>query len=345
MKITEIIEKLCSSPNIASQKPIFEKYDKNVQGNTARERGDTIASIILPFRDFTELSEKESQIGVAISTGGNPNIAKISARIAAENAITEAALKIAMVGGDFLGATDCLNFGNPEKPEQMGEFVDAIDGIKKACDYLQIPIVSGNVSFYNESAGRSIPPSAIVSVFGRVKDAKKSPSISFQKAKASIFLIGPRNENLGGSEFLKMMEKEDSRVPEINLKSVKIWISALKKCVQDNEISSANFVGRGGLLMALLTSSFGKKIGLKIEVPKTWPEAKITQFLFGETPGVIITTTKPDEIEKAFGDQALQIGDTCSDFGMKILHDNVEICEVNLDQYKKLWEEKLQTIF
>ncbi len=345
MKIPKIIEKLCSSPNIASEKPIFEKYDKNVQGNTTRERGDTIASIVMPFRDFNELSDTESQTGIAIATGGNPNLAKVSARIAAENAVAEAAIKVAMVGGDFLGVTDCLNFGNPEKPEQMGEFVDAINGVKKACDHLEIPIVSGNVSFYNESAGRSIPPSAIISVFGKVKDTKNAPSFSFQNPQETIFLIGARNENLGGSELLKIMRKEDSRVPKINFPLVKNWIETLKKCVKNNKISATNFVGRGGLIMALLESSFKKEIGVKIEIPSTWVEEKIPQFLFGEALGVIVTTTCPDEIRETFGDQAMEIGYTCPDFKITISHNSEKILDTDLNQYKKTWSEKLRTIF
>jgi phosphoribosylformylglycinamidine synthase len=345
MKITEIIEKLCASPNIASQKPIFEKYDKNVQGNTALERGETIASVIMPFRDFDELNQEDSKIGIAIATGGNPNFAKISARLAAENAVAEAALKVAMVGGEFLGVTDCLNFGNPEKPEQMGEFVDAIAGIKKVCDELEIPIVSGNVSFYNESAGKSIPPSAIVSVFGKVQDTKNAPALSFKNVGESVFLIGNRDKNLGGSEFLRIMKKEDSRIPKINFELLKNWILNLKKSIAEKEISTANFIGRGGLLISILESSFQNEIGVNLEIPKDFLKIEMSQFLFGESIGVLITTNNPQEIKKEFGDQAIKIGKTCSKFEMEISHNNEKIVSLDLKKYKKIWSEKLRTIF
>ncbi len=345
MKIIEIIEKLCVSPNIASQKPIFEKYDKNVQGNTARERGDTIASIILPFRDFDELRLEDSKIGIAIATGGNPNIAKISPKYAAKNAVAEAATKIAMVGGEFLGVTDCLNFGNPEKPEQMGAFVSAIDGLKDACEQLQIPIVSGNVSFYNESRGKSIPPSAIVSVFGKVKDPQSTPSISFKKEGETIFLIGARNEDLGGSEFLRIIKKEDSKIPKVDLFSLKKWLSSLKKCVQNNDISTANFIGRGGLLMALLESSFKNELGFNLEIINSWSEEKILHFLFGEEIGVIITTPFPDKIQKEFGNNAFKIGHTRSDFKFEISHNDKIVFDTKLSSYKRIWMQTLSNIF
>ncbi len=219
MKISlkNAIEKVLASPNVADRKPIFEKYDQNVQGNTVAERKNYAANIIAPFRDFAELDDKSTKISVGIATGGNPNIAKISAKAAAQSAVCESVLKLACVGASPIGATDCLNFGNPEKPEQMGEFVDAVDGIKEVCNDLNLPIVSGNVSFYNESSGKSIPPSALISVFGKVEDPVKIVSTEFKNEGDKIFLIGVNgDQNLGGTEFMRIFDKSDSRIPQID---------------------------------------------------------------------------------------------------------------------------------
>ena len=146
----EVFQAIVDSPNVVSRKPIYEQYDKNVQGKTARERGCVAAGITTPFLDFPELAgQAKAGTGVAIGTGGNPYLGRIDAQAAAEYGIATAALKTACVGGQFLGATDCLNFGNPEKKHQMGELVSGIEGVKMACTQLDIPIVSGNVSLYN----------------------------------------------------------------------------------------------------------------------------------------------------------------------------------------------------
>lgn len=340
MKINEVLKILLNTTNIVSQSPIYEKYDKNVQGNTVHERGNTATSITVPFRDFAELPERQSKIGVAIATGGNPNLAKISAREATQSALAEALIKLSCVGGIPLGATDCLNFGNPEKAEQMGEFVEGIEGLKEACEILGIPIVSGNVSLYNETRGTSIPPSALIAVFGRVDEVVDVPRLAFQKAGETIFLLGKRSNNLGGSEFMKACKKEDTRIPKVDLDALKNWTSKLRKLAQENIITTAHPVQLGGVVTALAKSCMKGSLGAEINIPT----GNIPQFLFSEDLGVIIATVDPEKIKSAFEDQAIELGKVTKGTDLSIQAGEESILEKDLEEVKKGWEDKLRKI-
>ena len=344
MKISEILEKLLTSKNIASCAAIFEKYDKNVQGNTVWERGKVAASIIAPFRDFPELSRCGSVTGVAIATGGNPDLAKISARIAAKEAIIEALVKVSCVGGTPLAATDCLNFGNPEKKDQMGEFVEGVEGLKEACEGLGIPIVSGNVSLYNESGGKSIPPSALVSVFARVDDPKEVPKLSFQNPGETIFLVGNRSTRLGGTEFLKVCGKNDTHVENSDIKNIKSWTQKLQSVASKNLISTAHPIGKGGLIVTLAKASFGEGIGAEIEIPESYRD-KIPQFLFSENAGAIIAASDPEKIREIFGDMAMEIGNTVDGFSLNIKSNEEALFHEDMRSLKEKWEGVMREVF
>lgn len=344
MKISEVLERILTSHNVASRQPIFEKYDKNVQGNTVHERGQVAASVVAPFRDFPELSESKAQISVAIATGGNPNLAKVSARIAARSALMEATLKTACVGGEPIGATDCLNFGNPEKKDQMGEFVEGVEGLADACRELSIPIVSGNVSLYNESSGKSIPPSALVSVFARVQNPAKVPQLAFQKSGESIYYVGARSEHLGGSSFLQVCEKSDTRIPEPDVETFTLLAGNLRKVAQEGVISTAQPILNGGILTALALSSFGKEIGAEINIPSEFA-SKVPQFLFSEDLGVVMTTSHPEQIASVFGDSAVLIGKTTDHFGLKVNSGEETLLDQDMGDSKKAWEDVLRKVF
>lgn len=343
MKIEEALEKILVSPNSCSREPIFETYDKNVQGNTVWERGKVSASIITPFRDFPELSEKGSKTGVAIANGGNPNLAKISARIAAENAVAEAVVKVSCVGGIPLALTDCLNFGNPEKKEQMGEFVAGVEGVKLACEALGIPVVSGNVSFYNESSGTSIPPSALVSVFARVDDPTKVPQLEFKKEGETIFLVGTRSKNLGGSALMDIAGKKDTRIPEVDFKRTKKWLERLQQVAGLNLISTAYPIGLGGVITTLAQASFANEIGVEIKLENL--ELTLPQFLFSEDIGVIISTSFAGKVQEIFGENAVEIGKTTRRFNLKVEQEDKVVLDEELSPFKKLWEQGLRDIF
>jgi len=333
MKLRDVFKKLLSSPNIVSTEPIYEQYDKNVQGNTAHERGAVAASVITPFQDFAELKDApEGKIGVVIATGGNPNLAKISAKIAAESAVMENVLKLACVGGEPLTLTDCLNFGNPEKKDQMGEFVAGVEGVKIASKNLNIPIVSGNVSLYNESGGKSIPPSALISVFGRVLEVDKVPSQNLPaKPGMKLVLLGARSENLGGSEFLRVCGKEDSRMPEINYENFKALAAQVKSGVEAGLFAMTRPVLRGGLGIA----AFGP---VKLMLPEG---VSIPHFLFSEDLGVLVASDRVDELMSLGG---IEIGEIIERDEMIIEQAGEVLASINITELGETWENKLRDV-
>ena len=342
MKISleQVLESLVTSINVVSRRPIFETYDKNVQGNTVHERGDTVAGMTACFRDFAELDEDHSKIAVAIGTGGNPSLAKIDPQAAAIDAIVQAALQTIAVGGVPLGATDCLNFGNPEKEDQMAEFVDAVEGLTEVCTALEIPIVSGNVSLYNESNGKSIPPSALVTVFSRVQDVDKVKPIAFGNPGDFVFVIGKRQGKFGGSELMEVTESTDTRMPEIDYADVKDLFSVIQKSLDEEKITSINVIEKGGALVSALHSAFRGNLGLQIELE----EESEVPLLFDEAAGVVVSTSDPEGLNELCGEQALFLGYVREENELQINIGGKLLLNTKLDQLKKTWENKLREV-
>lgn len=341
MKISleSALEKVCLSLNTVSRRPIYEKYDKNVQGNTVWERGQSLVSVSACFRDFPELDDKHSKIGVAVGTGGNPNYAKIDPGYAAEQAICEGALKVAAVGGEWLGATDCLNFGNPEKPTQMGQFVAGVEGIKTACEALEIPIVSGNVSLYNESSGTSIPPSALVSVFARVDQVSQVPGLALPET-GDLFFIGEPSESLGGSEFLRVCGQSDADLPALNYERLQAQADIMRQLVSAELISMVNLVATGGLWKAVCESAFlsDREVCLDFNHDLSVPAS-----LFGESLGLLVATNEPDKLQATAGELAIPVGKVTTGESV-IRHNDNTVWTGSLSVWKKDWEDQLRAV-
>ncbi len=341
--LQDALGQVLHSLNTVSRRPIYEKYDKNVQGNTVWERGQTLVSMTACFRDFPELDDAHSRIGVAIGTGGNTNYAKIDPQYAAEQAICEGALKTAAVGGHWLGATDCLNFGNPEKSAQMGQFVAGIEGVKVACETLNIPIVSGNVSLYNESSGTSIPPSALVSVFARVESVEKVPKLRFTETGTKLFFIGKMADDLGGSEFLKVMGKSDARLPEIDYDFLQRQSDILRQLVDASLLKTANIVSTGGVWKALCESAFSsQKAHFSLQLPS---DVSVPGALFGESMGVLVATDDASALQSIAGNMAIPLGTIgMSTAPSEITHGGEVLWSGEIWDWNKAWEDRLRTV-
>lgn len=182
--------KLLGSENIASRKPVYEKYDKQVRGDTIIESGEADAGVLAPLLG-EEVSDDLKKIGIALSVDGNARYGKISPYYQAMNAVVESMRNVAAVGAHPIALTDCLNYGNPEKPEHMWEFVEGVKGMADACKGVPLkeypdsplPIISGNVSLYNESKHGSIPPSTIVCCAGKIEDYTKAVTMQLKKRR------------------------------------------------------------------------------------------------------------------------------------------------------------------
>ena len=193
INFNEILLEILSHENISSREPVYEKYDKQVQGRTYTETGLADAGVIAPFNS-KNYPEEIQRVGVALSTDHNPRYGLIDPYWCGVNSVVESMRNVASVGGTPHAITDCLCFGNPEKPHQMWEFVEGVRGINDACKAITLkhspedptPIIAGNVSFYNESKNNSIPPSPIISCLGLIQDVQKSITTSFKHKNSSV---------------------------------------------------------------------------------------------------------------------------------------------------------------
>jgi phosphoribosylformylglycinamidine synthase len=228
-----------------------------------------------------------------LSTDHNPRYGLIDPYWGGVNAVVEAMRNVAAVGATPHAVTDCLCFGNPEKPHQMWEFVESVQGVADACHAITLkdnpddatPIIAGNVSFYNESSNGAIPPSPIVSCLGRLKDVTKAVPMHFQTSDSSLIMAGERRDELGGSVFYSLHDELGANVPQPNLEEVKNQIFALTDCVNEGLVLSCHDIADGGVASTLAEMTFGNGIGCDITINSDLPTDKI---LFSETGGFIL---------------------------------------------------------
>ena len=193
---TDAFLRLLASPVIANKRWVFRQYDHMVRTNT----------LVLPGMGAGVVRIKGSSTALAMSVDGNGRYCYLDPYRGAVLAVAEASRNVACAGGEPIGATNCLNFGNPERPEIMWQFARAVEGISAACRALDIPITGGNVSLYNETDGRAIYPTPVLGVVGLIQDATKTLGRSFREPGAAIVLFGESRHELGGSEYLKVTE-------------------------------------------------------------------------------------------------------------------------------------------
>lgn len=201
----QVLLNVLAHENIASRLPIYEMYDKQVQGRTVIEAGWADAGVMQPFNE-DQYPEEIRKTGIALSLDHNPRYNMIDAYWGAVNAVVESVRNVVAVGATPVSLSDCLCFGNPEKPERMGEFVESVRGIIDACAAVQIkdhpeatlPVIAGNVSLYNESAQGAIPPSPMISCLGVIPDVTQAVTYAFKQAGSAIVMVGDRHDECGG---------------------------------------------------------------------------------------------------------------------------------------------------
>ncbi len=275
---------LLASENICSERPYTETYDQTVQGNTVLTRDEAEGAVFTPLRDFSELDELEQKLCSTVAVAGPARVGRLCPKTQAEMAVSQSVLKVAAVGGETLGMSDCLNYGNPEIPEQMWQFAQGIEGIKNAALKLDIPFVSGNVSLYNCSETGSVSPSTVIACFGKISSEIIPRKNAFQKKGNILFLIGNRSENLGGSEVMRILFDDLGNTPP------KIELSEIKKSIDlltdpTCTIESAALISEGGVAAILLKMSARSGYGAQISIslsPRQW---------VSENPGLVVEIT------------------------------------------------------
>ena len=319
LNYNKVLLKILSHENMASREPIFEQYDKQIQGRIHTETGLADSGVMAPFNS-EKYPEEIRNVGIALSTDQNPRHGLIDPYWGGVNAVVEAMRNVAAVGATPHALSDCLCFGNPEKPHQMWEFVESVRGVADACNAITLkdnpehatPIIAGNVSFYNESKNGAIPPSPIVSCLGRLKDVNKTVPAHFQKSDSVILMIGERKDELGGSVYYSLFNELGANIPKPNFEEVKNQIFALTDCIDDGMVLSCHDIADGGIASALAEMTFGNEIGCNVKIKSGLASDKI---LFSETGGFVLEVSleKLDKIKSAFliyGLDTFEIGTT-----------------------------------
>jgi phosphoribosylformylglycinamidine synthase II len=284
-----VFERLLASPTIADKEWVFRQYDHMVQTNTA----------MLPGADAAVLRMKDSKKALAMTLDGNSLYAYLDPRTGGKAAVAEACRNLACVGAYPIGVTNCLNFGNPEKPEIMWQFQEVVEGIAEACRTFEIPVTGGNVSFYNDTEGISIHPTPVLGVVGKIDDIRTAVSPGFKSEGDAVILLGENREEIGGTEYLRLIHsREDGRPPQIDLEVEKRLHALCLEAAARGWTRSAHDLSEGGLAVCAAECSFfsQEKIGCRLELNDS---IRSDTLLFGETQSRILVTAAPEH-ESAF---------------------------------------------
>ena len=304
-------------------------------------------TLVFPGSDAAVLRIKGTKKAVAISVDCNSRFCYLDPYEGAAIAVAEGCRNVTCSGAKPIGLTNCLNFGNPEKPEIMWQFEQAVQGMGDACLYFDIPVVSGNVSLYNETKGEAIFPTPIVAVVGLIEDQTKIMTQGFKKPGHCIGLIGFTMEDLGGSEYLKVLfDKTEGKPPVLDRKKEKQVQEFCLELIQKGLIQSAHDCSEGGLAIAVAESCFAapeEALGAKLELEST---LRGDTLLFGESQSRIVISF-PEELTEQIENLALSyhvdfslIGVTGgSQFTVSI--NGQEYIKQEIESIKNIWKTSL----
>ncbi|MBS1767937.1 MAG: hypothetical protein JST05_11125 [Acidobacteria bacterium] len=306
-EVEPTLRKLLAAPTIASKRWIFEQYDGTVRSNTLLQQGRGDAGLIR----VKDEQGQDTGKAVAVKSDCNGRFAYLDPFWGAAHAVVEACRNVSCVGAEPIGLTDCLNYGNPEKPENMWTFEQGCLGIRQACLALNVPIVSGNVSLYNDTDGVSIFPTPMIGAVGLIEDVASPVDTNAPEAKAlsgagnrfcgssfraafdGIFLMGETRDELGGSEYLKLRTgRVEGACPELRLDEELRLMQAVREGIRLGLIRSAHDTSEGGLVVAALESAFGAQMGCQLMLQKGG--LRLDSLLFGESAGRIVASVAPD---------------------------------------------------
>jgi phosphoribosylformylglycinamidine synthase len=276
---------MIGSPDLCSKRWVWEQYDHLILGNTVQRPGG----------DSAVVRVEDGPKGLALTCDVTPRYCEADPYEGGKQAVAEAWRNICAVGGLPRALTDNLNFGNPERPEIMGQFVGCLKGISEACIALDFPIVSGNVSLYNETLGRGILPTPTIGGVGVLDDVTKSVGIAFREAGEAVILIGDTGGWLGCSAYLSVMhDREDGAPPPVDLAVEKRHGDFVRGLILDGRVSASHDIQDGGLAVSLAEMAMAGGVGATIE---TLPQGPAHAVMFGEDQGRYILAVR--EIETA----------------------------------------------
>lgn len=338
--VKDVFELVLGHHDVCSRAPIYSRYDGVVRGTTAMPPGYADAGVIVPIPG--------APLACALAVDGNPRYGAIDPCRAAELAVCEAVRNVVAVGATPAALTDCLNFGNPERPEHFAQLVAAIDGLARAAKELGTPFVSGNVSLYNESAaGGAIPPSPIIACIGTIADISKSATSAFKREGSPLFLVGKPQNALGGS-VLSSILGIGGALPEIDYPSLRAQIMLVLSAFRDNAILAVHDVSDGGIAVALAEMAFGARsfatIGAKIEPLSRWAGgAGGAGAYFGEAGAFIVEV----ENESRFIELSVRCGAPIAKLGETTREGVLELAgqRFRIDALYEAWSAPLRNFY
>lgn len=325
----KMTQQLLAQPTIASKKSVFETYDHQVQANT----------VVGPGSDAAIVRIKGTNKALAMTIDCNQRYVYLDPKIGGALAVAEAAANIVASGAQPLAITDCLNYGNPENPEIYWELSQSIDGMSTACEILDTPVISGNVSLYNETNGTAIFPTPVVGMVGLIENPEHITTIDWKQAGDLIYILGETGEDFSGSELQKMaIGQYSGTLSQIDLQQMKQRQDLLLQAIRQGMVASAHDCSEGGLIVNFLESAFSSGLGAMIDVPFC------TYMVFSETPGRFVVTVRKENqeaFEQLFEKDAVWIGTVTDDNKMKLVTLDGK-WELEMNKMKKIWEESLE---
>ncbi|MEI2666492.1 phosphoribosylformylglycinamidine synthase subunit PurL [Rossellomorea sp. LJF3] len=325
----ETLKALLKQPTIASKEWVYDQYDHQVRTST----------VVSPGSDAAVVRVRGTRKALAMTTDCNSRYLYLDPEVGGKIAVAEAARNIVCSGAIPLAITDCLNFGNPEKPEIFWQIEKSVDGMSEACRELSTPVIGGNVSLYNESMGTAVYPTPVVGMVGLIEDVDHITTQSFKEAGDSIYLIGETREEFGGSELQKLTEgKIFGQAPTIDLKTELRRQMQLLEAIQKGLVSSAHDIAEGGFAVALAESTFGTKgLGASVQLSGGSNVAD----LFSETQSRFIVSVKPEnkeEFEKLVPD-AKVVGHVSDNGAIKVSSGNGDVMlQASVEELESAWK-------
>ena len=319
---------LLQQATLASKKSVYDTYDSMVRTST----------VVGPGSDAAVVRVRGTKKAIAMTTDCNGRYLYLNPEIGGQIAVAEAARNIVASGGKPLAITDCLNYGNPDKPEIFWELSTSADGISEACRQLDTPVISGNVSLYNETDGVAVYPTPMIGMVGLIEDLAHITTQAFKTAGDRIVLIGATKADFNGSELQKMeLGKIEGKLMDFDLAVEKENQANVLKAIKAGLIASAHDLSEGGLAVGLMESVFDTGLGFDVTV------AMDKTLLFSETQSRFILTVKPENVaavEAIFGSAAAQIGTVTADAVAKIAAEN-ETINLDVKEVQTKWEEAI----
>jgi phosphoribosylformylglycinamidine synthase len=342
--LNEALKLLLASPNIASKHWVYEQYDHMVRTNTA----------ILPGADAAVVRIKETRRAVAMCLDGNGRYCAVDPKEGAKLAVAEGARNVVCVGAKPIAVTNCLNFASPERAAVMWSFSETIDGIKEACEMFETPVVSGNVSFYNETDGSGIMPTPVIGMVGLIEDVRKIVTQGFKNEGDIIALLGVTKDDLSVSEYAQTIAGftvneliGNAEVPKLDLTLEKKVQDTCLALIDKMLLNSAHDCSDGGIAVALAENCFSclnhEAVGAMIELAGS--DISCVAELFGESPSRIIVSFAPDkldEVKALIGDCPFAVIGKTGDTSLRITLNGEQVISASIEELESGWKNSLE---